>query len=205
LSDVDSDAISDADYDEEEDASDREEQYPIEEVEDFDHPDEDNCPETYRDVDFVSEDDLGQEYTPAQKLANLLLCLSSFLVSESSVDGRPGSTLLVYFSGVLGFSVDGSTFRRPRNYTSDLPALIYCIRLLVLERALQDPLQATPGTFRVPRVINIDDLISCAARFSATGLRGRSGSSSVSEPIDEVFRDLRGRSSSFSGATMGRR
>jgi len=48
----------------------------------------------------------------------------------------PSSTLLVYFSGILGVSTDGSTFKRPRNYTPKLSGLIYCIRLIVLESIL---------------------------------------------------------------------
>lgn len=40
---------------------------------------------------------------------------SYFLCTEDFVDGLPDSTGLVYFSGVLGFSPDGSTFERPRN------------------------------------------------------------------------------------------
>jgi hypothetical protein len=52
------------------------------------------------------------------------------------VNGRPASSLLVFFSGILGFSPNCGGFRRPGNYTSHLSALIYCIRLLILERAI---------------------------------------------------------------------
>jgi hypothetical protein len=70
------------------------------------------------------------------KLAELAFRLSIFFITEGFTDGQPSSSLLVYYSGVLGCSNDGSTFRRPRDYTSHLSALIYVQRLLLLEFAL---------------------------------------------------------------------
>jgi hypothetical protein len=52
------------------------------------------------------------------------------------VDGSASSTLLVYFSGILGFSASGLTFERPRNYTPKPSGLIYCMRLCMLEATL---------------------------------------------------------------------
>jgi hypothetical protein len=59
-----------------------------------------------------------------------------FLSTEEYEDGKPSSTLLIYFSGILGISQDGSTFERAKNYTSKLSALIYCIRMIILEATL---------------------------------------------------------------------
>lgn len=59
-----------------------------------------------------------------------------FFCTESFLDGQASSTLLVYFSAVLGISVPGSTFERARNYTPKLSALIYCVRLCLLEATL---------------------------------------------------------------------
>jgi len=44
--------------------------------------------------------------------------------------------ILVYFSRVLGFSTNPSTFKRLRNYTSKLSRLIYYTRLYILEAIL---------------------------------------------------------------------
>jgi hypothetical protein len=59
-----------------------------------------------------------------------------YFCTEEYVDGQPSSTLLVYFSGVLGIAYPGTSFQRPRSYTTKLSALIYCIRLCLLEASL---------------------------------------------------------------------
>lgn len=71
-----------------------------------------------------------------QKLADLVGRLSIQLFKESFVDSRSSSTILVYFSGVLGSSADPTTFERPRIYTSKLSGLTYCARLCFLEAVL---------------------------------------------------------------------
>jgi hypothetical protein len=83
-------------------------------------------------ADFLTHDGNARK----QKLADLVGQLSIQLCKESFVDGRPSSTILVYFSGVLGFSADPSIFERPRNYTSKLSGLTYCARLCFLEAVL---------------------------------------------------------------------
>ncbi|KFZ24381.1 hypothetical protein V502_01138 [Pseudogymnoascus sp. VKM F-4520 (FW-2644)] len=70
------------------------------------------------------------------KLAELAFRFSIFLITEVFTDGQPNSSLLVYYSGVHGCTEDGSTFRRPKDYTSRLSALIYVQRMLLLEFAL---------------------------------------------------------------------
>lgn len=69
-------------------------------------------------------------------LEDLMLRFGYFLVTEEYEDGYSSSTLLVYFSGILGISIDSSTFERPSNYTSKLSALIYCSRLLIIKSTL---------------------------------------------------------------------
>ncbi|KAH8591171.1 hypothetical protein B0O99DRAFT_719407, partial [Bisporella sp. PMI_857] len=85
-----------------------------------------------------SEDQCMSNTTTAEvdKLAELVFRLSIFFVTEEFADGQPSSSLLVYYSGVLGCTEDGSTFRRPKDYTPHLSALIYVQRLLLLEIAL---------------------------------------------------------------------
>ncbi|PVH98907.1 hypothetical protein DM02DRAFT_530185 [Periconia macrospinosa] len=74
------------------------------------------------------------EWTSA--LEDLIFCLVKFLSTEEYEDGKPSSTLLIYVSGVLGISHDGSTFERAKNYTSKLSAMIYCVRMIILEATL---------------------------------------------------------------------
>ncbi|PCD22310.1 hypothetical protein AU210_016099 [Fusarium oxysporum f. sp. radicis-cucumerinum] len=62
------------------------------------------------------------------------VCLT--LCTETFIAGQPGSTLLVYFSGILGFSKDCQHFLLARQYCPQLSGLIYIQRLLLLERAL---------------------------------------------------------------------
>jgi hypothetical protein len=74
--------------------------------------------------------------TSNNKIAELVGRFSEFLCKEKFVDGKSSSTLLVYFSGVLGICTDGCTFERPNNYTPKLSALIYCARLSMLEASV---------------------------------------------------------------------
>lgn len=69
----------------------------------------------------------------------------SFLCSEEFEESMSSSTLLVYFCGTLGFSPDGLGFEPARNFTPKLSAMIYSIRLCILERTLPriDHLSAT--------------------------------------------------------------
>jgi hypothetical protein len=62
------------------------------------------------------------------------LCVT--LSTESYLDGQPSSTLLIYFSGILGFSSDCQRFQLARQCCSKLSAMIYIQRILFLERAL---------------------------------------------------------------------
>jgi hypothetical protein len=63
---------------------------------------------------------------------------SYHLCTEEFDDGLPSSTAIVYFSGLLGFTPDGSTFEKPGKYTPKLSAMIYCIRLCVLDGCFPD-------------------------------------------------------------------
>jgi hypothetical protein len=78
----------------------------------------------------------GSSGTPDEVVADLVLQSLHFLVAEEYEDGRPSSTLLIYFASVLGISIDGLTFERPSNYTPKLSGLIHCIRLVLFEISL---------------------------------------------------------------------
>ncbi|RBR24099.1 uncharacterized protein FIESC28_03098 [Fusarium coffeatum] len=62
------------------------------------------------------------------------LCLT--ISTERSIEGRPSSTLLVFFSGILGFSQDCKHFLLARQFCPYLSGLIYIQRLILMERAL---------------------------------------------------------------------
>jgi hypothetical protein len=69
-------------------------------------------------------------------LADLVLQLSVSCIAESFLDGKPSSSLLVFFSGILSFSDNGTTYRHARDFTPYLSGLIHQQRLLFLEWAL---------------------------------------------------------------------
>ncbi|KAJ9412499.1 hypothetical protein QL093DRAFT_2570572 [Fusarium oxysporum] len=72
----------------------------------------------------------------SQELIELLFGLSLSLCTEQVTDGQPSSTLLVFFSGILGFSSSLGTFLPAKSYTPYLSGLLYIQSLLFLEMAL---------------------------------------------------------------------
>lgn len=66
----------------------------------------------------------------------LLFKLSITLCKQEYTDGDAGSTLLVYFSGIFGFTSDYQRFMPARLYCPSLSGLIYVQRLFFLEYAL---------------------------------------------------------------------
>lgn len=101
---------------------------------------DDSHDESDEDPDPASSSATRETATALDEMLQLLFRLSITLSTECYIDGDPSSTLLVYFSGILGFSVDSKTFLPAKRYTSTLSGLIYVQLLLFLERAL--PLQA---------------------------------------------------------------
>lgn len=81
-----------------------------------------------------------------------------YFCTEEFVDGKPSSALLVYFSSVLGIAHSGTSFHRPRNYTPRLSALIYCIRLCLLEAALPRFAHPSIGWEARPKAGQLDKL-----------------------------------------------
>ncbi len=110
-----------------------------------------------------------------EQLGDLIGLLAAAFCKEEFYDGRAASTLLVYFSGVLGFSPDGHTFQRPTNYTSKLSALIYCIRLVLLEATL--PRRAHPYIGWLARTASkqLATLQSARRRFLCWGCQAPMG------------------------------
>jgi hypothetical protein len=71
-----------------------------------------------------------------EELLELLFGLSLTLCTETLTDGQPSSIILIYFSGILGFSIASGVFLSARSYTPYLSGLIYIQWLLFLEMAL---------------------------------------------------------------------
>jgi hypothetical protein len=108
-------------------------------------------------------------------LADLVGRLSIQLCKESFVDGQPSSTILIYFSGILGFSTDPSTFERPRNYTSKLSGLIYCARLCFLEAVLPRFAHESVGWEKRPRHGGLNLLNRVRERYMCLGCQSPFG------------------------------
>ncbi|EXM12959.1 hypothetical protein FOTG_18571 [Fusarium oxysporum f. sp. vasinfectum 25433] len=89
---------------------------------------------THQDISSgISGDSTASAF---DQFLELLFQLCVTLSTESYLDGQPSSTLLIYFSGILGFSSHCQRFQLARQYCSKLSATIYIQRILFLERAL---------------------------------------------------------------------
>ncbi|KAH6881151.1 hypothetical protein B0T10DRAFT_411363 [Thelonectria olida] len=154
------------------------------EVDDMDEEEEESEGEDYEENEDQSGEidvmgDSGGETPPLiEEALELLFGLIMAFSTEEVMDGRPASTLLVYFSGVLGFSADLTSFLPARSYTSNLAALIYIQRLLFLEYAL--PAQGYPrlGITRRPRTGQIARLQNVRQEYLVLGSQS---------PFEELF------------------
>ncbi|KAH7111690.1 hypothetical protein B0J13DRAFT_461702 [Dactylonectria estremocensis] len=102
-------------------------------------------------------------------LLERLFQLSFTLITEEFLEGQPSSTLLIYFSGILGFSTDCQRFQPARGYCTNLSGLIYIQRLLFLEHAL--PLTSYPaiGLQQRPPNQQFEQLNSIREKFMTSG------------------------------------
>lgn len=114
--------------------------------------------------------------TPAEsRLAEAVRQLSLFFCKELYVDSRASSTLLVYFSSILGFSTCGSNFERPRNYTPKISGLIYCMRLCALEATLPRFAHPLNGWQARPRAGHLSRLNKIRERYMCFGCQAPMG------------------------------
>ncbi|EXL52797.1 hypothetical protein FOCG_08558 [Fusarium oxysporum f. sp. radicis-lycopersici 26381] len=121
----------------------------------------------------------GGKFPPwIKEVLEFLFGLIMAFCTEEVMDGRPDSTLLVYYSGVLGFSADLTGFLPARSYTSNLAALIYIQRLLFLEYAV--PMQDYPhlGISRRPRTNQLARLQNVRQEYLVLGSQS---------PFEELF------------------
>ncbi|KAH7112034.1 hypothetical protein EDB81DRAFT_628075, partial [Dactylonectria macrodidyma] len=115
------------------------------------------------------EDDKQAGTDSTEELVEILFGLSLALCTEHLIDGQPNSTVLVYFSGVLGFSKTSNRFLPARSYTTFLSGLIYIQRLLFLERALPFRSYPTLGIDHRPRTKQLDRLKKIRERYMVVG------------------------------------
>jgi hypothetical protein len=103
------------------------------------------------------------------QLLELLFQLSVTFSTEQFMDVEPSSSMLVFFSGILGFTSDAENFLPAKSYTPYLSGLIYIERLLFLEYAL--PFRAYPhlGIPRRPRRRQYERLDAIRQRYMVTG------------------------------------
>jgi hypothetical protein len=124
--------------------------------------------EEYGEEEYDGGDDEASNEKEIE-LTELMFELSIHFASEEFEDGQPRSSLLVYFSGVLGLSDDGLTFRRAKQFTTRLSGLIYVLRLLFLEYALPYRKYTHLGIDRRPRHKHLERLNAIRYRFMLYG------------------------------------
>ncbi|KAM6506734.1 hypothetical protein FALCPG4_018851 [Fusarium falciforme] len=165
--DQDEDDEGNLEEDEEDEEDDEEEKDDDDDEDNDDKEDEDGEFTTWmNDLGEISDDEIIDEEAGAgaargspEELVELLFGLTLALATQPVIDGQPQTTVLIYFSGILGFSSSpDSAFLPARSYTSTLSGLIYILRLLFLEYAL--PLRAyhTLALERRPRIGQLNRL-----------------------------------------------
>ena len=95
------------------------------------------------------------------------LCVA--FMTEEFRDGQPGSSTLVYYSGVLALQGNRETFQTAKSFTPILSQLIYIQRLLFLKYAL--PYKAYPliGLERRPRYGQLERLNAVRLKYIVEG------------------------------------
>ncbi|KAJ0127598.1 Class E vacuolar protein-sorting machinery protein HSE1 [Fusarium oxysporum f. sp. albedinis] len=151
--------------------------------------DEDNY-ETSEDEDELDNgpgylSDSGESYVEAQPrpgsqsvtesgdtvFRDFLELLFQFCISlstESFLDGQASSTMLIYFSGILGFSDDSRQFLLVRPYCPQLSCIVYVQRLLFLEYALPLHPYHTLGIQQRPQEQQLEQLNDIRRRYMVT-------------------------------------
>jgi hypothetical protein len=139
-----------------------------EEEEEEEEEDDASCESEDDSADEESESSLGSN-GGMDELRELVFQLSMAFSTAGFTDGQPGTCLLVYFSGILGFSLDAQNFSNARKFNPCLSALVYIQRLLFLEYAL--PHRAYPhlGIARRSRLRQHQKFETMRLRFMTDG------------------------------------
>ncbi|KAI5455742.1 hypothetical protein BGZ63DRAFT_137258 [Mariannaea sp. PMI_226] len=108
----------------------------------------------------------------ADQLAELLeylFGLTASLCTQTLINGQPSSTILVYASGILGFSSNSKAFLPARSYTKYLSGLIYIQRLVFLELALPLRCYIKLGIAQRPRINQLQRLEPIRQSYMVNG------------------------------------
>jgi hypothetical protein len=103
------------------------------------------------------------------QLLELIFQLSIIFSTQRFIDGQAASSLLVYFSDVLGISADAQRFLPAKNYTPYLSGLIYVQRFLFLEYALSFRVYSYLRILRRQRYRQYQRLNIIRQRYMITG------------------------------------
>ncbi|OAQ71908.1 hypothetical protein VFPPC_12026 [Pochonia chlamydosporia 170] len=103
------------------------------------------------------------------EVLELLFKLSLTLSTQQYLDGHPGSTLLVYFTGIFGFSADCRRFKLARQFSPALAGPIYCSRLIFLEYALPLFAYSYIGISQRPSTRQVEHLRSVCDKYTVVG------------------------------------
>jgi len=71
--------------------------------------------------------------------------LSAALIRHK--DWNPKKSSLLYFADILGFDINDHRWKKPHEYTPTLAAILFCMRLIMLEYALPITKRDDPNTF----------------------------------------------------------
>ncbi|KAL7917309.1 hypothetical protein ACQKWADRAFT_325926 [Trichoderma austrokoningii] len=112
----------------------------------------------------------------------LLFELSVATCKQEVQGGRPGSTVLLYFSGIFGFSSDCQQFKLARDFCPSLSGLIYVQRLLLLESALPLSAYSSLDTLQRP----VDGQLEMIQRLCSKYIVAGSASSLAEIDDDQV-------------------
>ncbi|KAL5371137.1 hypothetical protein DPSP01_014468 [Paraphaeosphaeria sporulosa] len=169
-----------------------------EEISEEDETDDDSGTES-SSREPTSSNRSSEMHAAAAELLQLLFELCIAFMTEEFRDGQPGSSVLVYYSGILALQGNGETFRTAKLFTPILSQLIYIQRLLFLEYALpmvegaMDPLAEFQSLRDFGRVIGRTDPPSFLFRWSEDGQTISHGSKHVTmdgfRRFCEVFTD----------------
>lgn len=134
--------------------------------------------EVLRDHEANAAAGFPAESEARAEATELLFGLIMEFSTEEIMDGRPASTLLVYFSGVLGFSAARAGFLPARSYTSYLAGLIYMQRLLFLEYSLPGRAYPLLGIAQRPRTDQVARFQPVRQKYMVAGSQS---------PFEELF------------------
>ncbi|KAI5456259.1 hypothetical protein BGZ63DRAFT_367430 [Mariannaea sp. PMI_226] len=135
--------------------------------------DDGDCSDSDGDDDGTTnslEEECGE--STADQLAELLECLfglTASLCTQTLINGQPSSTILVYPSGILGFSSNSKAFLPARSYTKYLSGLIYIQRLVFLELALPLRRYIKLGIAQLPRINQLQRLEPIRQSYMVNG------------------------------------